>query len=71
MSKLSPSAKTSYTGDVVFYRVFGTKIIMLNTIEVAAELLDKRSANYSDRPRMVMQNEMQVNPQPARENCID
>lgn len=42
----------------MFYRVFGTKIIMLNTIEVAAELLDKRSANYSDRPRMVMQNEM-------------
>nr|BED43001.1 cytochrome P450 monooxygenase [Trametes versicolor] len=45
-------------GEVVYYKVLGTRIIMLNTIEAAAELLDKRSANYSDRPRMVMQNEM-------------
>lgn len=32
----------------------GQNIIILNTVEAAVELMDKRGANYSDRPRMIM-----------------
>jgi cytochrome P450 len=34
--------------------VLGRSIIVLNSIEAAHELLDKRGANYSDRPRFVL-----------------
>lgn len=37
-------------GDIVYSRVLGQHIIIINSIEVARELLDKRSAIYSDRP---------------------
>ncbi|KAF9481679.1 cytochrome P450 [Pholiota conissans] len=45
-------------GDIVYYNVFGKVTIVLNSLEAATELLDKRSSNYSDRPRMVMANEL-------------
>ncbi|KAF8073626.1 cytochrome P450 [Lyophyllum atratum] len=38
-------------GDVVHLRVLGRSIIVLNSVEAAVELLDKRSTNYSDRPK--------------------
>ncbi|KAG1879711.1 cytochrome P450 [Suillus subluteus] len=37
-------------GDIVYSRVLGQHIIIINSIEVARELLDKRSATYSGRP---------------------
>lgn len=37
-------------GDIVYSRVLGQHIIIINSIEVARQLLDKRSAKYSDRP---------------------
>ncbi|KAG2754014.1 cytochrome P450 [Suillus brevipes Sb2] len=37
-------------GDIVYSRVLGQHIIIINSIEVARELLDRRSAIYSDRP---------------------
>lgn len=37
-------------GDIVYSRVLGQHIIIINSIEIARELLDKRSAIYSDRP---------------------
>ncbi|OBZ67817.1 O-methylsterigmatocystin oxidoreductase [Grifola frondosa] len=37
-------------GDIVHVRVMGKSIIIAGTPEVAMELLEKRSANYSDRP---------------------
>ncbi|KAH9849837.1 cytochrome P450 [Lenzites betulinus] len=45
-------------GDLVYFNVLQTPILLLNTIEVAKDLLDKRSSNYSDRPRMTLQNEL-------------
>ncbi|OBZ67543.1 O-methylsterigmatocystin oxidoreductase [Grifola frondosa] len=36
-------------GDVVHLRIMGQSIIIASTSEVAIELLEKRSANYSDR----------------------
>jgi hypothetical protein len=38
------------SGDIVYSRVLGQHIIIINSIEVARELLDRRSAIYSDRP---------------------
>ncbi|KAG6872170.1 hypothetical protein C0995_012445 [Termitomyces sp. Mi166 len=39
-------------GDVVQLKILGQSIIILNSVEAAVDLLDKRSANYSDRPTL-------------------
>ncbi|KAF8064423.1 cytochrome P450 [Lyophyllum atratum] len=41
-------------GDVMYLHVLGKPIIVLNSVEAAVDLLDKRSANYSDRPPFVV-----------------
>ncbi|KAI0076588.1 cytochrome P450 [Panus rudis PR-1116 ss-1] len=43
-----------YGSDVIGLRAFGTKIVILNSLEASTELLDKRSSIYSDRPHMTM-----------------
>ncbi len=40
-------------GDVFSFSVFGKTTIVLSSLEAVTELLEKRSSNYSDRPRMV------------------
>ncbi|KAL1741146.1 cytochrome P450 [Schizophyllum fasciatum] len=45
-------------GDVVHLEIFGKHIIILNTREAAMDLMDKRGAIYSDRPRFVMLAEL-------------
>ncbi|KAI0646809.1 cytochrome P450 [Trametes meyenii] len=47
-----------YDSDIIRLNALGTNIIVANSMEVAGELLDRRSAIYSDRPRMVMLNEL-------------
>lgn len=37
------------TGDIIFLKVFGHSIIILNSAQAASDLLDKRSARYADR----------------------
>ncbi|KAI1794934.1 CyP450 monooxygenase [Ganoderma leucocontextum] len=37
-------------GGIVSYQALGQPIIVLNTTQATSDLLDKRSANYSDRP---------------------
>ena len=37
-------------GDVMYLEVLGKPIVVLSSEEAATDLLDKRSANYSDRP---------------------
>ena len=44
------------TGNVVHLDVLGQSMIVLDSYRVARELLDKRSANYSDRPDSIMAN---------------
>jgi len=41
-------------GDVVHVSALGQHIIVLNSIEAGIELLDQRSAIYSDRPYLPM-----------------
>jgi len=45
-------------GDVMHLSVFGKDFIILSTFEDTRELMDKRSAIYSDRPRFVSLVEM-------------
>jgi len=40
--------------DILYFNVLGRPIIVLNSVEAAHELLDKRGANYADRPRFVL-----------------
>lgn len=53
-------ADIEITGDVFSYEVLGQRIIVLNSLEATQELFEKRSANYSDRPRMPMICELYV-----------
>ena len=41
-------------GDVVYFDVFGQPMVVINTYDAAVALLEARSANTSDRPRIVM-----------------
>ncbi|KAF5361115.1 hypothetical protein D9758_009085 [Tetrapyrgos nigripes] len=45
-------------GDLVYMYVPGRKMVVVNNRAVAEELLEKRGANYSDRPRFTMLVEM-------------
>ncbi|KAF9072507.1 cytochrome P450 [Rhodocollybia butyracea] len=44
--------------DIIHLEVAGTSIVVMNSSEVAEELLDQHSAIHSDRPRLVMVNEL-------------
>lgn len=41
-------------GDVVFIEVLGQPMLVLGSAEAAFDLLDRRSAIYSDRPQTAM-----------------
>jgi hypothetical protein len=41
-------------GDVMYFNCLGRSIIVLCSNQAAVDLLDKRSGNYSDRPRFVV-----------------
>ncbi|KAJ6496168.1 cytochrome P450 [Mycena sanguinolenta] len=45
-------------GDVCYLRVLGQGIVILSSAEAATTLLDRRGANYSGRPYLVMCNEL-------------
>ncbi|THH08950.1 hypothetical protein EW145_g2357 [Phellinidium pouzarii] len=47
-------------GDIVRVTVLGRVIIFVNTMKAANDLFDKRSAIYSDRPRLPLLNEVRV-----------
>ncbi len=50
----------TFVGDVIYLKLFRTPAIILNSLESARELLDKRSAKYSDRTRAVLLAELFV-----------
>ncbi|QRV91232.1 cytochrome P450 family protein [Ceratobasidium sp. AG-Ba] len=45
-------------GDVTFAQILNQSIVIINSYEAALELLEHRSILYSQRPRMVMANEL-------------
>jgi hypothetical protein len=46
------------SGDVVHIKMFGQPVVILNSLQASRDLLDKRSAIYSDRPRFVLLAEL-------------
>lgn len=44
----------------MYLKGVGQSIIIINSYEIAVNLLEKRSAKYSDRPNSVMVNELSV-----------
>ena len=48
-----------FAGDVMYYLDgAGQPIVLCNSLKSAFKLLDRRSANYSDRPRLIMDQEI-------------
>lgn len=45
-------------GDIMYIHVFGQPLVFCNTAEVAADLLDKQGAIYSDKPALVMAGDL-------------
>ena len=43
-----------YGSDILSFNVLGQPVIVLNSVRAAIDLLDKRGANYCDRPRFVL-----------------
>ncbi|GLB38587.1 hypothetical protein LshimejAT787_0504520 [Lyophyllum shimeji] len=39
-------------GDVIHFSVLDDSLVVLNSAQAAVDLLDKRSNNYSDRPKL-------------------
>ncbi|KAF5365846.1 hypothetical protein D9757_012801 [Collybiopsis confluens] len=48
-------------GEIVYVSALGQPIIVLNSKKVAADLLDRRAAIYSDRPRNIVASEIMTN----------
>ena len=45
-------------GDVNYVKVFSQPLVILNSFQAAKDLLERRGAIYSDRPRMVLLSEL-------------
>ncbi|KAF9002965.1 cytochrome P450 [Cyathus striatus] len=45
-------------GPIVRFNILGFKSIVINKLHIANELLEKRGAIYSDRPNMILENEL-------------
>ncbi|KAI1785432.1 cytochrome P450 [Ganoderma leucocontextum] len=47
-----------HNSDIIRLNALGCNMVVLDTLKAAKELLDRRSAIYSGRPRMIMLNEL-------------
>ncbi|OBZ79891.1 O-methylsterigmatocystin oxidoreductase [Grifola frondosa] len=47
-----------YGSDIIYLQVLGNSIMAINSVQAANDLLDKKGAIYSDRPRLVMLKEL-------------
>jgi hypothetical protein len=45
-------------GEVMYLDGAGQPIVVCNSLKPAFELLERRSGNYSDRPRLIMAQEI-------------
>lgn len=44
--------------DIVYLTALGSKLLVLSSFEAARDLLDRKGAIYSSRPRLVVKNEL-------------
>lgn len=52
-SAASSTQANARTGDIVYSRLMGKDIIIINSEKIAKDLLENRSGNYSDRPHYI------------------
>ena len=57
---LTHTSSYSNVGNIIYLNVFGRPIVVLNDFTHARELMEKQSASFSDRPRMIYINKMWV-----------
>lgn len=50
LMRIAADLESNSEGDIFYLEILGRKIVIVNNYEMANELMDKRSANYSDRP---------------------
>ena len=58
---------------MIYLNVLGQPFIILSSLEVITDLLEKRSSNYSDRIHMTMMNDLYVtylSVQKTRQKCL-
>lgn len=55
---IDPMSHDLLLGDVMHFSVFGHPIVVLNSRAAVVDLLERRSALYSDRPRSIFAGEM-------------
>lgn len=55
---VSPVLLNQGIGPIVHINVAGKSLLILNTAEIAFDLLDRRGSNYTDRPRLIMAGEL-------------
>lgn len=55
------SADLPVPGELVYSRLLNQEVIVINSEELAKDLLERRSSNYSDRPQIIrMTNDLYV-----------
>ncbi len=45
-------------GDVVYARIFRRPVLVLGSLRAAQDLLERKSGNFSDRPRLILLSEL-------------
>jgi hypothetical protein len=58
LAQLVCHANIHRVGNVVYAHIPGQSFVVLNSLEAVTDLLDGRSANYSDRPNLTMIGEL-------------
>ena len=49
---------TDITGDIMYLDGAGQPVVVFNSLKSAFEIFERRSGNYSDRPRFIMAQEI-------------
>jgi hypothetical protein len=58
LSSVASSLTWTCPGELIYLNAGGQPIVVLNSQRVAADLLDRRAGIYSDRPRLIVANEI-------------
>jgi hypothetical protein len=54
LSLIDANARSLDEGDITFFRVVGSPMILVSSADVALDLMERRSAIYSDKPSFEM-----------------
>lgn len=47
-----------YKSDILSFHILNQRVLVINSVQAAQELLNRRGVNYSDRPRLALFNEV-------------